>query len=214
MEYLFDRKWLQPNKAQWQPFYTTETFYHYESPSPTYNGRIEDCDMRRHLQLHLSPHSSFLSFVVILSLLANLLVLVILVKYENLKSLTNLFILNMACSDLIFTITLPFWAVYYLNHWVFGVFLCHFVEAAYFVGMYSSIILLTAMTVDRFATVVLRKLGRATRKKEEVCNWSLCSHVDHQHWCIHQRVDGYDRGRSTRKVLHTVKNPLRTLMTT
>ncbi|CAB1444500.1 unnamed protein product [Pleuronectes platessa] len=44
----------------------------------------------------------------------NILVLVILALYENLKSLTNIFILNLAISDLIFTTGLPFWAIYHI----------------------------------------------------------------------------------------------------
>ncbi|XP_063318765.1 chemokine XC receptor 1-like [Pelmatolapia mariae] len=93
--------------------------------------------------------------IFILSIIGNSLLLCVLFIYENLKSITNIFVLNLACSDLIFTITLPFWAVDHLHHWVFGDFVCKFVTAGFFVGLYSSVILLTAMTVDRFTTVVL-----------------------------------------------------------
>ncbi|KAL3988656.1 heat-stable enterotoxin receptor [Sarotherodon galilaeus] len=93
--------------------------------------------------------------IFILSIIGNSLLLCVVFIYENLKSITNIFILNLACSDLIFTITLPFWAVDHLHHWIFGDFVCKFVTAAFFVGLYSSVILLTAMTVDRFITVVL-----------------------------------------------------------
>ncbi|KAM6989150.1 chemokine XC receptor 1-like [Tautogolabrus adspersus] len=97
----------------------------------------------------------FLILIFIISLIANVLLVCVVVIYENVKNVTNIFILNLACSDLLFTITLPFWAVYFMHHWVFGVFACKFKIAAFFVGMYSSVILLTAMTVDRFIAVVL-----------------------------------------------------------
>ncbi|XP_063316944.1 chemokine XC receptor 1-like [Pelmatolapia mariae] len=97
----------------------------------------------------------FFILIFILSIICNSLLLCVLFIYENLKNITNIFILNLACSDLIFTITLPFWAVDHLHHWVFGDFFCKFLTAAFFVGLYSSVILLTAMTVDRFITVVL-----------------------------------------------------------
>lgn len=94
--------------------------------------------------------------IFIISVTCNSLLLFVLARYEDLKNITNIFVLNLACSDLVFTLTLPFWAVYHLHHhWVFGDFLCKFVTAAYFVGLYSSIIVLTAMTVDRFVTVVM-----------------------------------------------------------
>uniref|UniRef100_A0A3Q0RWU9 G-protein coupled receptors family 1 profile domain-containing protein n=1 Tax=Amphilophus citrinellus TaxID=61819 RepID=A0A3Q0RWU9_AMPCI len=95
--------------------------------------------------------------IFIISVIGNVLLLCALFIYENLKSVTNIFILNLACSDLTFTVTLPFWATDHLHHWVFGDFVCKFMTAAYFVGLYSSVILLTAMTVDRFIKVVLHK---------------------------------------------------------
>lgn len=90
-----------------------------------------------------------------LSITSNVLLVCALLLNENLRNVTNLFFLNLACSDLVFTVTLPFWAVYYLHHWVFGDFACKFITAAYICCFYSSVILLTAMTVDRFITVVL-----------------------------------------------------------
>ncbi|XP_063316945.1 chemokine XC receptor 1-like [Pelmatolapia mariae] len=114
----------------------------------------------------------FYILIFILSVIGNSLLLCVLFIYENLKNVTNIFILNLACSDLIFTITLPFWAVDHLHHWVFEDFVCKFVTAAYLVGLYSSVILLTAMTVDRFIAVVLHKLkiNHAKRKKYAICS--------------------------------------------
>ncbi|XP_039458598.1 chemokine XC receptor 1-like isoform X1 [Oreochromis aureus] len=110
---------------------------------------------------------TFFILIFILSVIGNSLLLCVLFIYEDLKSITNIFILNLACSDLIFTITLPFWAVGHLHHWIFGDFVCKFVTATFFVGLYSSVILLTAMTVARFIRVVLPtwKSNRARRKK-------------------------------------------------
>ncbi|XP_026229808.1 chemokine XC receptor 1-like [Anabas testudineus] len=107
----------------------------------------------------------FFILIFIFSVTGNGLLLCVLVLYENLKNATNLFVLNMACSDLIFTITLPFWAVSYLHQWVFGDFVCKFMTASYYVGLYSSIILLTALTVDRFITVVMHKFPNRVRRQ-------------------------------------------------
>ncbi|KAM9323445.1 chemokine XC receptor 1-like [Pholidichthys leucotaenia] len=90
-----------------------------------------------------------------ISVIGNVLLLCVLGIYENLKNITNVFILNLAISDLIFTVTLPFWSIYHLHHWIFGDIFCKFVTAASFIGLYSSVILLTVMTVDRFIAVVL-----------------------------------------------------------
>lgn len=96
----------------------------------------------------------FFSVVIILSIIGNVLVLVILALYENLKSLTNIFILNLAISDLVFTTGLPFWAIYHIWGWLFSETLCKIVSFVFFTGFYSSILFLTIMTVYRYLAVV------------------------------------------------------------
>uniref|UniRef100_A0A8C1VIY7 Chemokine (C motif) receptor 1a, duplicate 1 n=1 Tax=Cyprinus carpio TaxID=7962 RepID=A0A8C1VIY7_CYPCA len=96
----------------------------------------------------------FFTAVVVLSCIGNILVLVILALYESLKSLTNVFILNLAVSDLLFTFGLPFWASYYVWGWTFGEVGCKAVKFFFYVGFYSSVLFLTLMTVQRYMAVV------------------------------------------------------------
>lgn len=117
---------------------------------------------------------AFFILIFIFSVTGNVLLLCVLIIYENLKNVTNLFVLNLACSDLVFTFTLPFWAVYHLHHWVFGDFACKFMTAAYIVGLYSSVILLTAMTVDRFVTVVLHNWPNKPVRRQR-CAMAACA---------------------------------------
>ncbi|XP_038573637.1 chemokine XC receptor 1-like [Micropterus salmoides] len=117
---------------------------------------------------------AFFILIFIFSVTGNILLLCVLVLYEKLKNVTNLFVLNLAFSDIIFTVTLPFWAVQSLHHWVFGDFACKFMTAAYFVGSYSSVILLTAMTVDRFITVVLH-IWPSKPVRRQMCAMAACA---------------------------------------
>ncbi|XP_066528390.1 chemokine XC receptor 1-like [Hoplias malabaricus] len=95
------------------------------------------------------------TIVIILSLIGNIMVLVILVLYESLQSLTNIFILNLAVSDLMFTLGLPFWASYYwLLGWIFGDAICKGVNFVFFAGFYSSLLFLMLMTIQRYVVVV------------------------------------------------------------
>ncbi|XP_066528388.1 chemokine XC receptor 1-like [Hoplias malabaricus] len=96
----------------------------------------------------------FFTIVVFLSLTGNIMVLVILVLYESLQSLTNIFILNLAVSDLMFTLGLPFWASYYIWGWIFGDAMCKGVNFVFFIGFYSSILFLMLMTIQRYVAVV------------------------------------------------------------
>ncbi|XP_039668086.1 chemokine XC receptor 1-like [Perca fluviatilis] len=106
----------------------------------------------------------FFSIVITLSLTGNILVLVILALYENLKSLTNMFILNLTISDLVFTTGLPFWAIYHVWGWLFSEVLCKIVTFVFFTGFYSSILFLTIMTIYRYLAVVHPLSGLSTLK--------------------------------------------------
>ncbi|XP_059384344.1 chemokine XC receptor 1-like [Carassius carassius] len=96
----------------------------------------------------------FFTAVVVLSCIGNILVLIILALYESIKPLTNFFILNLAVSDLLFTIGLPFWASYYVWGWRFGDAGCKAVKFLFYLGFYSSVLFLTLMTVQRYMAVV------------------------------------------------------------
>ncbi|XP_058494268.1 chemokine (C motif) receptor 1a, duplicate 1 [Solea solea] len=109
----------------------------------------------------------FFTVVITLSLIGNILVLVILALYENIKSLTNIFILNLAISDLVFTAGLPFWAIYHISGWVFPDLLCNIVTFVFFIGFYSSILFLTIMTIYRYL-VVVHPLSKLSARKHRV----------------------------------------------
>ncbi|XP_013015521.1 chemokine XC receptor 1-like [Cavia porcellus] len=94
------------------------------------------------------------SLVLLLSLVGNSLVLWVLVKYESLESLTNLFILNLCLSDLVFSCLLPVWVSTYHWGWVLGDVLCKALNMTFSVSLYSSIFFLTIMTVHRYLSVV------------------------------------------------------------
>ncbi|XP_033507215.1 chemokine XC receptor 1-like [Epinephelus lanceolatus] len=135
------------------PFNTTTDEYDYDY---NYTDDYEDelCDKTNVMQFGAIFTSVFFSIVVILSLFGNILVIVILAKFENLRSLTNTFILNLAVSDLFFTAGLPFWAYSHVHGWTLGEPACITVTFVFYVGFYSSLILLMLMTVHRYVAVM------------------------------------------------------------
>ncbi|XP_008069578.1 chemokine XC receptor 1 [Carlito syrichta] len=94
------------------------------------------------------------SLVFLLSLVGNSLVLWVLVKYESLESLTNIFILNLCLSDLMFSCLLPVWISAFHWGWVLGDFLCKLLSMIFSISLYSSIFFLTVMTIHRYLSVV------------------------------------------------------------
>ncbi|XP_038574745.1 C-C chemokine receptor type 3-like isoform X2 [Micropterus salmoides] len=101
----------------------------------------------------------------LLSYLGNGLVLFIIYKYEKLNTVTNIFLLNLVLSNILFASSLPFWATYHQSEWIFGTALCKMVSSAYFIGFYSSILFLTLMTFDRYLAVVHAVAAARSRKK-------------------------------------------------
>nr|XP_033964834.1 C-C chemokine receptor type 3-like [Pseudochaenichthys georgianus] len=94
-------------------------------------------------------------FMFLFSLFGNGLVLVIIYQFEKLTTVTNILLLNMVVSSLIFMSSLPFEALYnQLSEWIFGDVMCRIVGSVYYLGFYSSVLFLTLLTFDRHLAVV------------------------------------------------------------
>ncbi|MEQ2271701.1 hypothetical protein XENORESO_007957, partial [Xenotaenia resolanae] len=114
----------------------------------------DDCNQESVINVGGTLTIFFFSFVILLSLFGNILVLVILFMYENVKAITNTLILNLAVSDLLFTLGLPFWAYYHMHGWTLGEPACQVINFIFFVGFYSSGFFLILMTIHRYIAVM------------------------------------------------------------
>ncbi|KAL4000639.1 NACHT, LRR and PYD domains-containing protein 12 [Sarotherodon galilaeus] len=94
-------------------------------------------------------------FMFVFSLFGNGLVLFIIYRFEQLTSVTNILVLNLVMSSLIFMTSLPFMAVYMqLSNWIFGNAMCKIVGSSYYLGLYSSVLFLALLTFDQHLAVV------------------------------------------------------------
>ncbi|XP_041040273.1 C-C chemokine receptor type 9-like [Carcharodon carcharias] len=96
----------------------------------------------------------FYSVVFVTGLLGNSLVIVTYVYYEKLKTVTDVYMMNLAIADLLFLCTLPFWAVDAYTGWIFGTYMCKIVNGAYTVNFYSCMLILTCVSVNRYKAIV------------------------------------------------------------
>lgn len=76
-------------------------------------------------------------------------------RFEKLTTVTNILLLNLVLSSLIFMSSLPLMAVY-LQHsnWIFDTVTCKIYGSVHFLGFYSSVLFLTLLTFDRHLAVV------------------------------------------------------------
>ncbi|NWU51988.1 GPR25 protein, partial [Dromas ardeola] len=98
------------------------------------------------------------SFIFLLGLTGNLFVIVLMAKKRRGKRTVDTFVLNLAVADVIFVCTLPFWVVAGArgNRWPLGEGLCKVSSYAIAVNRCSSILFLTALSVERY--LVIRKV--------------------------------------------------------
>ncbi|MEQ2282601.1 C-X-C chemokine receptor type 4 [Ameca splendens] len=83
---------------------------------------------------------------------------------KKVKTMTDKYRLHLSVADLLFVLTLPFWAVDAVKTWYFGGFLCVSVHMIYTVNLYSSVLILAFISLDRYLAVVHATNSQATRK--------------------------------------------------
>jgi hypothetical protein len=94
--------------------------------------------------------------VIAVGVAANSVVLYVIVAGRRMRTVTNVFIGNLAVSDLwLCAVSLPVQLHYQLTErWAFGPVLCRIVFAAFAVPMYSSILSILWIAVDRYRLIV------------------------------------------------------------
>ncbi|XP_043945734.1 somatostatin receptor type 5-like isoform X2 [Protopterus annectens] len=88
-------------------------------------------------------------------LCGNTLVIYVVLRYAKMKTVTNIYIMNLAIADELFMLGLPFLATQNaVSYWPFGSFLCKFVTTVDGINQFTSIFCLTVMSIDRYLAVV------------------------------------------------------------
>nr|AAK52473.1 allatostatin receptor [Periplaneta americana] len=94
--------------------------------------------------------------IVLVGLFGNALVVLVVAANQQMRSTTNLLIINLAVADLLFIVfCVPFTATdYVLPFWPFGDIWCKIVQYLIVVTAYASVYTLVLMSLDRFLAVV------------------------------------------------------------
>uniref|UniRef100_A0A147AUU3 Type-1 angiotensin II receptor n=1 Tax=Fundulus heteroclitus TaxID=8078 RepID=A0A147AUU3_FUNHE len=96
------------------------------------------------------------AFNFVIGIIGNSMVVAVIYRYMKLKTVANIFVLNLAVSDLTFLVTLPMWATFAATgyQWPFGGFLCKTAAGLVMFNLYTSIFFLTALSIDRYLAIV------------------------------------------------------------
>uniref|UniRef100_A0A3Q0R944 C-X-C chemokine receptor type 2 n=1 Tax=Amphilophus citrinellus TaxID=61819 RepID=A0A3Q0R944_AMPCI len=96
--------------------------------------------------------------VFVFAIIGNSVVVFVVCNMKKRKTSTDIYLMHLAIADLLFCLTLPFWAMDLHAGWIFGNFLCKVLSGFQEASAYSGVFLLACISVDRYFAIV-----RATR---------------------------------------------------
>ena len=105
------------------------------------------------------------SFICVFGLLGNLLVIVTYTYYKRSRTMTDLFLLNVALADLLFVATLPLTIYNEQLGWPMATGVCKAARGLYSVNLYAGMLLLACVGGDRYVAIVQarRSFGASSR---------------------------------------------------
>ena len=138
----------------------------------------------------------FFGLIVLLGIFGNALVIIVVATNAQMRSTTNMLILNLAVADLLFTILcVPSTATdYVLNSWPFGLVWCQTVQYLIYATSYVSIYTLILMSIDRYMAVVFPVASLEIRTIKNailaiVILWSIIALVTIPVWMSHKLLE-------------------------
>ncbi|XP_002730938.1 somatostatin receptor type 2-like [Saccoglossus kowalevskii] len=115
-------------------------------------------------------------FTCLLGIIGNSLVIYVILKHNKMKTVANVYIMNLALADLLFMIMIPFISYQQaMNMWPFGSAWCKISMAVDGMNQCTGIYCLTAMAFDRYLAIVhpIKSLKRRTVRIAGAVNISI-----------------------------------------
>ncbi|XP_054252672.1 C-C chemokine receptor type 6-like [Indicator indicator] len=126
--------------------------YQYDSEYPQITEPCSKLEVRNFTKAFLPVAYSLICIV---GLIGNIFVVMTFALYERTKSMTDVYLFNMAIADILFVLTLPLWAVNYArDEWIFGDFICKMTRGIYAINFSCGMLLLAFISVDRYIAIV------------------------------------------------------------
>ncbi|XP_007541257.1 C-C chemokine receptor type 9a isoform X1 [Poecilia formosa] len=153
---------------------STDDYYDYE------NDNLTDlmCDRQQVREFRSRYEPPFFWIITLVGGAGNLAVVWIYLSFrKRLKTMTDVYLLNLAVADLLFLVTLPLWATEASHGWIFGHVMCKINSALYKVNLFSSILLLTCISVDRYIVIVQTTKAQNSQLERRRCSRVVCAAV-------------------------------------
>ncbi|XP_059368661.1 C-C chemokine receptor type 6a [Carassius carassius] len=142
-----------------------------------YNGLVEPCSMEskvmleNFLQLFVHPIICFVGFI------GNALVIMTYALYKRTKSMTDVYLLNVAIADILFVVALPLIIYSEQYGWSMGNLSCKLLRGIYSVNLYSGMLLLACISGDRYLAIVQARRSYRLRSSTLLYSHLVCAVV-------------------------------------
>uniref|UniRef100_A0A8C5LZR0 G-protein coupled receptors family 1 profile domain-containing protein n=1 Tax=Leptobrachium leishanense TaxID=445787 RepID=A0A8C5LZR0_9ANUR len=103
----------------------------------------------------LIPLTVISLIVMITGIIGNTITILIVGRYKEMKTTTNLYLSSMAVSDMVILLCFPFdlYRIWKSRPWVLGGFLCQFINFISESCTYSTILHITALSIERYLAI-------------------------------------------------------------
>lgn len=145
----------------------------------TFTDSYEDDDL-----CNLDPNPTLVitqsyihSLICAFGLIGNTLVIITYLFYKRTKTMTDVYLFNVAVADLIFVVALPFIIHNEQHNWLMGLAACKILRSAYSINLYSGMLLLACISSDRYIAIVQARRTFGARSRSLIYSRIICSAV-------------------------------------
>ncbi|XP_016391589.1 C-C chemokine receptor type 6-like [Sinocyclocheilus rhinocerous] len=155
-------------------FENNSTDYNY---TDFYTDIVEPCSMDRRQDMENFLHFFVHPIICFAGFIGNALVIVTYALYKRTKSMTDVYLLNVAIADILFVVALPL-IIYSEQHgWSMGDLSCKLLRGIYSVNLYSGMLLLACISGDRYLAIVQARRSYRLRSSTLLYSHLVCAAV-------------------------------------
>ncbi|XP_007260906.2 C-C chemokine receptor type 6a [Astyanax mexicanus] len=148
-----------------------------DSYDDIYNNLEEPCDAQVSPTVQHVLQVYVYSIICILGFIGNTLVILTYAFYKRTKSMTDVYLLNVAIADILFVVALPLIIFSEQNQWALGTWSCKLLRGIYSINLYSGILLLACISLDRYLAIVQARRSFWLRSRTLVYSYLICAVV-------------------------------------